>query len=115
MKLDLLVIRLGFVLLLALGGYELNPLARFTLFQSYIGADLDTKTLLSAGFGAIVAMMIIAFEVRAREASLKTLFGAACGSILGIIGAYLIGMLRSAQDINTVSGELKTFLTIALV
>ena len=114
MKLDLLVIRLGFVLLLALGGYELNPLARFTLFQSYIGADFETKKLLSAAFGAVVALMIIGFEVRAREASLKTLIGAAFGSILGIVGAYLIGMLISAQDINTVPGELKTFLTIAL-
>jgi uncharacterized protein YacL len=114
MKLDLLIIRTGFVLLLALGGYELNPLARFSLFQSYIGTDVETKKLLSAAFGALVAMMIIGFEVRAREASLKTLIGAAFGSILGIVGAYLIGMLISAQDINTVPGELKTFLTITL-
>ena|SRR5438034_3067793 len=114
MKFDLLIIRVGFVLLLALGGYELNPLARFSLFQSYLGTDLETKKLLSALFGALVALMIIGFEVRAREASLKTLIGAAFGSILGIVGAYLIGMLISAQDINTVPGELKTFLTIAL-
>jgi len=114
MKYDLLIIRIGFVLLLALGGYELNPLARFSLFQGYLGGDVETKKILSSIFGALVALMIIGFEVRAREASLKTLIGAAFGSILGIIGAYLIGMLISAQDINTVPGELKTFLTIAL-
>ncbi|HYJ89847.1 MAG TPA: TRAM domain-containing protein [Pyrinomonadaceae bacterium] len=114
MKYDLLIIRVGFVLLLALGGYELNPLARFSLFQGYLGADIETKKLLSALFGGLIALMIIGFEVRAREASLKTLIGAAFGSILGIVGAYLIGMLISAQDINTVPGELKTFLTIAL-
>lgn len=114
MKYDLLIIRIGFVLLLALGGYELNPLARFSLFQSYLGGDVETKKILSSIFGAMVALMIIGFEVRAREASLKTLIGAAFGSILGIIGAYLIGMLISAQDINTVPGELKTFLTITL-
>ena len=114
MKYDLLIIRIGFVLLLALGGYELNPLARFSLFQSYLGGDVETKKILSSIFGAMVALMIIGFEVRAREASLKTLIGAAFGSILGIIGAYLIGMLISAQDINTVPGELKNFLTITL-
>ncbi|HEY2865734.1 MAG TPA: TRAM domain-containing protein [Pyrinomonadaceae bacterium] len=114
MKYDLLIIRIGFVLLLALGGYELNPLNKFNLFQGYLAGDAETKRLFSAGFGALVALMIIGFEVRAREASLKTLIGAAVGSILGIIGAYLIGMLISAQDINTVPGELKTFLTIAL-
>ena len=114
MKYDLLIIRIGFVLLLALGGYELNPLNKFNLFQGYLAGDVETKRLFSAGFGALVALMIIGFEVRAREASLKTLIGAAVGSILGIIGAYLIGMLISAQDINTVPGELKTFLTIAL-
>ncbi|HEY0047992.1 MAG TPA: TRAM domain-containing protein, partial [Pyrinomonadaceae bacterium] len=62
----------------------------------------------------IVAAFVIAFEMRARKASLKTLIGAAIGSILGIIGAYLIGMLISSQDINTVPGEMKVFLTIAL-
>lgn len=114
MKFDLLIIRIGFVLLLALGGYELDPLAKINLFHASGGVDFESKRLLSAGFGAVIAAIIIAFEMRAREASLKTLIGAAFGSILGIVGAYLIGMLISAQDINTVPGELKTFLTIAL-
>lgn len=52
--------------------------------------------------------------MRARRASLRTLIGAAVGSILGIIGAYLIGMLISSQETSTVPGEMKTFLTIAL-
>jgi uncharacterized protein YacL len=114
MKFDLLIIRIGFVLLLALGGYELDPLARISLFHDFAGAGAEPKRLISAVFGAVVATIIIAFEMRAREASLKTLIGAAVGSTLGIVGAYLIGMLISAQDINTVPGELKTFMTIAL-
>ena len=114
MKFDLLIIRVGFVLLLALGGYELDPLAKISLFHDYAGGGVEPKRLVSAAFGAVVATIIIAFEMRAREASLKTLIGAAFGSILGIVGAYLIGMLISAQDINTVPGELKTFMTIAL-
>ena len=79
-----------------------------------MGDSVRTKQAYSALFGAIIALMIIGVEVRARRASLKTLIGAAVGSILGIIGAYMIGMLISSQDINTVPGELKTFLTIAL-
>jgi uncharacterized protein YacL len=113
-KYDLLIIRIGFVLLLALGGYLLNPLARSSHFADFVGDAVRTKQILSAVFGALIGAVIIAFEIRARQASLKTLIGAAFGSILGIVGAYLIGMLISTQDINTVPGELKTFLTIAL-
>jgi uncharacterized protein YacL len=114
MKYDLLIIRIGFVLLLALGGYLLNPLARSSHFADFIGDALRTKQIVSAAFGALIGIFIITFEIRARKASLKTLIGAAFGSILGIAGAYLIGMLISTQDINTVPGELKTFMTIAL-
>lgn len=114
MKPDVLIIRLGFVLLLALGGYFLNPLSKSSHLTEMVGDSVRTKQAFSALFGALIALMIIGFEVRARRASLKTLIGAAVGSILGIVGAYLIGMLISTQDINTVPGELKTFLTIAL-
>src|SRR6187399_739639 len=110
MKWDVIVIRFAFVLLLAAVGYFLNPVAQ----TSHIDASRPTRQIISAIVGAVVAMFIIAFEMRARKASLKTLIGAAVGSILGIVGAYLIGMLISTQDINTVPGEMKVFLTIAL-
>ncbi|HEV8592118.1 MAG TPA: TRAM domain-containing protein [Pyrinomonadaceae bacterium] len=110
MKLDILLIRISFVVMLAAVGYLLNPLAQTT----HIDASIGTKKIISAILGAFVAGFIIAFEMRARQASLKTLIGAATGSILGIVGAYLIGMLISSQDINTVPGEIKVFLTIAL-
>lgn len=114
MKVDVLIIRLGFILLLTLGGFFLNPLAKSVHLTELVGDDIRTKQLVSAALGALVALFIIGFEIRARMASLKTLIGAAIGSILGIIGAYLIGMLISTQDINTVPGEMKAFLTIAL-
>ena len=114
MKADVVIIRFLFILLLALCGYFLNPLARSSHLTELLGDNLRNKQLVSAAFGIAVALMIIGFEIRARRASLKTLIGAAIGSIGGIIGAYLIGMLISSQDINTVPGELKTFLTIAL-
>jgi uncharacterized protein YacL len=114
MKADVIIIRGLFILLLALCGYFLNPLARSTQLTELFGESLKAKQVLSGAFGVVVALMIIGFEIRARKASLKTLIGAGLGSIGGIIGAYLIGMLISSQDINTVPGELKTFLTIAL-
>jgi uncharacterized protein YacL len=91
-------------------GYLLNPLAKTT----HIDASFETRQILSALIGIIFAGVVIAFEMRARKATLKTLIGAAVGSIMGIIGAYLIGMLISSQETTTVSGEIKTFLTIAL-
>lgn len=110
MKLDVLIIRISFVLLLALMGYLLNPLAKTT----HIDASTETRQILSAFIGIIFAGFVIAFEMRAKKATLKTLIGAAAGSILGIVGAYLIGMLISSQETTTVAGEIKTFLTIAL-
>lgn len=110
MKLDIVIIRVSFVLLLAVVGYLLNPLAQTRHFE----ASTIARQGISAGLGAFIAIIIIAFEMRARRASLRTLIGAAIGSIMGIIGAYLIGMLISAQDINTVPGEMKVFLIIAL-
>jgi len=114
MKIDVLIIRIAFTMLLTLGGFFLNPLARSSHLTALVGDDVLTRQIISALLGAVIAFVIIGFEVRARQASLKTLIGAAIGSILGIAGAYLIGMLISSQDINTVPGEMKAFLTIAL-
>ncbi|MGQ0541300.1 MAG: PIN/TRAM domain-containing protein [Blastocatellia bacterium] len=114
MKWDVLIIRVGFVILLAAVGFLLNPLKTTTHIEELLGSDPLPRKIVSAVFGAFTGILIIAFEMRARKASLRTLIGAAIGSILGIIGAYLIGMLISAQDINTVPGEMKVFLTIAL-
>lgn len=111
MKTDILIIRISFVLLLALTGFLLNPLAQ----NSYL-AELSfaQKRLLSAILGALVAAAIIGFEIRARKATLKTLIAAAIGSILGILGAFLIGVLISIQKESAVAAEMQTFLTISL-
>ena len=110
MKLDILIIRIGFVALLALMGFLLNPLnsARYGDFGE------SSSRLISAFLGIVIAVFVIGFEMRVRRASLKTLIGAAIGSILGISGAFLLGLLVILQETSTVSGEMKTFLTIAL-
>ncbi len=49
--------------------------------------------LVSAFLGAGLAAAIIAFEMRVRQSSLRTLVGAALGSLMGIIGATLISLI----------------------
>lgn len=100
MHADVVLIRLIFTAILVAAGYILRPVAG----DSWI----------SAGLGALIAICIILFELRIRRATLKTLIGAAVGSILGIIGAYLIGSLISRQESMAVAPAAKTFITLAL-
>ncbi|HXG84396.1 MAG TPA: TRAM domain-containing protein [Pyrinomonadaceae bacterium] len=111
MKLDILIIRIGFIVLLALIGFLLNPLAGA---HSLGDADVLTRRIISAGLGIIIAAFVVGFEMRVRRATLKTLIGAAIGSILGIVGAFLIGVLISIQKVEAVPAEMQTFLTISL-
>ncbi len=114
MKLDILILRIAFVGLLILLGYLLNPFERTQRFGLGNFGDEQTRRILSAGLGALVSIIVIGFEMRVRRASLKTLIGAAVGSILGISGAFLIGVLISIQKEAAVSAEMQTFLTISL-
>jgi len=54
----------------------------------------------SALFGAILAGAIILFEIRLNRASLKRLIGAAAGSIMGILGAFLISLIIRSAGFN---------------
>ena len=111
MKLDILIVRIGFVALLILLGFQINPLE---VTRRLHGVDESTRQILSALLGGVVGLIIIGFEMRVRRASLKTLIGAAVGSILGILGAFLIGVLISFQKEAAVSAGMQTFLTISL-
>ena len=98
MHADVVLIRLLIPAFLISAGYILKPIAN--------------DPWISAGAGGLIAICIIVFELRIRRATLKTLIGAAVGSILGILGAYLIGSLISRQE--SIDAEDKTFLTLAL-
>jgi uncharacterized protein YacL len=114
MKLDVLILRIAFVGLLIVLGYLLNPFERTQRFGLGGLGDDEPRRYLSALLGLVVGFLIIAFEMRVKRASLKTLIGAAVGSILGITGAFLIGVLISIQKEAAVSAEMQTFLTISL-
>jgi uncharacterized protein YacL len=76
---DLLIIRGIFVLVLAAAAWFLQP---FTLNSPVAGA---------VGLG--LGILIVFFELRLKEVSLKRLIGAAIGSVLGILGAFLIALV----------------------
>lgn len=75
----MLVVRLIFVAVCTAAGYHFRP---FSLPRPHAAI---------AGF--LFAVAVILFELRLRKASLRRLIGAATGSILGILGAFLISLI----------------------
>ena len=76
---DLLFIRILFVALMACAGYFLRP---FQLSAAVGGA-----------LGGAAGIIVVVFEIRLKQVTLKRLIGAAFGSLLGIFGGYLISLV----------------------
>jgi uncharacterized protein YacL len=76
---DMLGMRIVFVALSVAAGFHFRP---FTLSPE-----------LGAVVGFLFGLGVILFELRLRRASLRRLIGAATGSILGILGAYLTSLI----------------------
>jgi uncharacterized protein YacL len=77
--LDLAIVRIIFVVVLALSAFFLRP----------FGSSAELAT--AAGF--VLGVAIIFFEVRLEQISLKRLIGAAFGSVMGIVGAFLMSLV----------------------
>ena len=78
---DLIAIRALFVLILSAAAWFLRP--------------FGLTSPLAAGTGVILGILIVLFEVRLKQVSLKRLIGAAVGSVLGILGALMISLILS--------------------
>lgn len=76
---DLVLFRLLFVALLGCAAYFLRP---FSL-----------QAPAAVAVGVLCATGVVLFELRVRQVSLKRLIGAAVGSVLGILGAFLISLV----------------------
>jgi uncharacterized protein YacL len=76
---SVLVIRVFFILLLAACAWYLRP--------------FDLPDYYAAAAGLAFGIVIVIFEIQVRKTTLKRLFGAAFGSLLGIVGAYLISLI----------------------
>ncbi len=83
---DLLLLRAFFVLILSVTAWYFKP--------------FGLQSLPAAGAGVALGLFVVVFELRIRQVSLKRLIGAAAGSVLGIVGAYLISLILSRAVIG---------------
>jgi uncharacterized protein YacL len=96
--LDLFVVRIIFVIIVGTACFVLRPFG------------LSPLTDLGVGLG--IGLAIVMFEMRLRLVSLKRLIGAAIGSILGIIGAFLFStVLRN----SLAPGSTQSFLMLMIM
>lgn len=95
---DLILIRLIFIVFVAITCYLIRP--------------FGLNTELDAAVGILLGAAIVIFEWRLIRVSLKRLIGAAIGSILGIFGAYLFALVikNSLQD-----GATRNFLQLMVM
>jgi uncharacterized protein YacL len=98
---DLWIIRLLLFAAILVSGFFVRP------FQ------LSTPYALT--FSAALGIFIVLAELRIRRLSLKTLIGAALGSILGIIGASLISIVISRMTLDPHTGTFAQALVLILM
>ena len=79
MSRDLLVIRVIFVAIVVASAYFLQPFGLNPIWAGVVGL--------------LLGVAVVLFEIRLKEVSLKRLIGAAIGSVLGILGAYLLTLI----------------------
>ncbi|MEO8597227.1 MAG: PIN domain-containing protein, partial [Candidatus Solibacter sp.] len=79
--LDLILVRGIFILVLAVSAYALHP--------------FNSSPWVAAIGGVLFGLAVIFFELRLERVSLKRLIGAACGSVLGIVGAFVMTLVLS--------------------
>jgi uncharacterized protein YacL len=88
---DLALVRIVFVLIVAITCYLIRPFGQ--------------PVKLDAAIGVFIGLAIVLFEWKLRRISLTRLIGAAIGSVLGIFGAYLFALVirNSLPPSNTQS------------
>ncbi len=76
---DLILVRIFFIVIVAVTCFLIQPFGRTPRFD--------------AAIGLIIGLAVVFFEWKLRRISLKRLIGAAIGSFLGIVGAYLFALV----------------------
>jgi uncharacterized protein YacL len=95
---DQLVVRLVFATACVAAGYHFHP----------FGLNRPAAAVV----GLLFSISVFLFEIRLQRASLRRLIGAAVGSILGIVGAYLMGLVVSR---TTIPEDSRSFLDIGVL
>ncbi|MBZ5495817.1 MAG: TRAM domain-containing protein [Acidobacteriia bacterium] len=70
------------------------------LVTGYLAKPFGLQPPLTVAISAALGLLVVCAELRVRRLSLKTLIGAALGSILGIIGATLISLIINHMDLH---------------
>ena len=73
------------------------------LVSGYFVRPFGTNHSLTLSVSAVLGLVILLAEMRIRKLSIKTLLGAALGSILGIIGASLISFVIGAHELRALA------------
>src|SRR5579862_4387181 len=94
---DILALRSIFVVVCVVVGYHFRP--------------FSISNLAGAISGFVFAIAVILFETRLQRASLRRLIGAAVGSILGILGAYLTSLIFTH---TTMPESTRSFFSLAV-
>ncbi|HEX4003750.1 MAG TPA: PIN domain-containing protein [Candidatus Acidoferrales bacterium] len=94
---DILALRLIFTVVCVVVGYHFRP--------------FSISNLAGAISGFVFAVAVILFETRLQRASLRRLIGAAVGSILGILGAYLTSLIFTH---TTMPESTRSFFSLAV-
>jgi uncharacterized protein YacL len=94
---DILAFRLIFVIVCTGAGFHFRP--------------FGLSAVQGATAGLVFSISVILFELRLRKASLRRLIGAAIGSILGILGAYLISLIFAH---TTIPESTRSFFSLAI-
>ena len=98
---DLIFIRLVFIVVVAVACYVLRP--------------FGLSEIPAAGAGAAIGLAVVLFEMRLRSVSLKRLIGAAIGSVLGIIGAFLFSLVvKNSIDTGHTQSFLQLFVMLLM-
>src|ERR1700694_3731309 len=94
-----------------------QPLVRFVFSVACVAAGyhfhpFELSKWVDAGIGFTFSISVFLFEIRLQRASLRRLIGAAIGSILGILGSYLMGLVLARTSIPEGS---RSFLDVGLL
>ncbi|MFN2416472.1 MAG: PIN/TRAM domain-containing protein [Pyrinomonadaceae bacterium] len=112
MRTNTVLIRIVFIGILIGAGYLLDPIGHALPGRTHLlGVPVHCVSALLA---LVISGVIILFEMRIQQASLKTLIGAGIGSMMGIVGGVLIGFLISYQQTGDEHRPTKIFLTLML-
>ena len=93
---DMLGIRIVFMAVCVAAGFHFRP--------------FSVSPISGAATGFLFGMAVILFELRLRHASLRRLIGAAVGSILGLLGAYLTSLILTH---TTMPESTRSFFSLA--